>query len=177
MANVPISDLSALSSTDVATGDQLVIVDISEALDADKTKNITLASLFGWQDYTVTWTGNTTDPAIGNGTLTGRYCQVGKKVTCTVSMTTGSTTSYGSGFWRFSLPATVANQVVRYTGAWSAYDDSLSSHYTGTCEVLPDASAIIFFRRDGGGQTLTSAVPFTWADGDQLFFTITYEAA
>ena len=64
MANVKISDLSALPSTDVATGDQLVIVDVSEALDADKTKNITLEALLGWETYTptITYDGGTTDP-------------------------------------------------------------------------------------------------------------------
>ena len=45
MANVKISDLTALVSTDLATTDLLPIVDGSEALDADKTKNISVADL------------------------------------------------------------------------------------------------------------------------------------
>lgn len=47
MTNIPISDFSALSSTDVATSDILPIVDLSEALATDQNKKVTLASIFG----------------------------------------------------------------------------------------------------------------------------------
>ena len=34
-----------------------------------------------WQSHTVSWTAATTNPAIGNGTLVGRYIVIGKLCT------------------------------------------------------------------------------------------------
>ena len=34
-----------------------------------------------WQSHTVSWTAATTNPSIGNGTLTGRYIVIGKLCT------------------------------------------------------------------------------------------------
>lgn len=49
-----------------------------------------------WSDYTPPWTG-TTNPAIGNGTIVGRYIQSGKIVRGWFKITMGSTTTYGTG--------------------------------------------------------------------------------
>lgn len=63
-----------------------------------------------WTSYTPTWTVETgTNPSIGNGTLAGQYCRVGKLVFVKFSMTAGSTTTFGTAGvnnnWLFSLPS------------------------------------------------------------------------
>ncbi|MET9517044.1 hypothetical protein [Streptomyces sp. NPDC002994] len=62
-----------------------------------------------WTSFTPTWTGATTNPSLGNGTLVGRYMKIGR--TCKVSMilTIGSTSTFGSGNLRLSLPFTGAS--------------------------------------------------------------------
>src|SRR5579864_7885838 len=60
-----------------------------------------------WASYTPSWTGSSTNPSLGNGSLTGRYTQIGKVVLFSVVLTAGSTTTYGSGFWTFTLPIAV----------------------------------------------------------------------
>ena len=55
-----------------------------------------------WTAYTPTWTAATTNPSIGNGTLAGRYTQIGKTCVLVIGLTAGSTTTYGSGNWSFS---------------------------------------------------------------------------
>src|ERR1044071_1955961 len=50
-----------------------------------------------WDSYTPTWTNSTTNPTIGNGTLSGAYIQVGKFVVFRVSIGMGSTTTFGTG--------------------------------------------------------------------------------
>jgi len=57
-----------------------------------------------WKDYTPVWTATTTNPSIGNGSLFGRYTIVGKTCTCNFNLTAGSTTTFGSGNWEFSVP-------------------------------------------------------------------------
>ena len=103
MANKKITDLTEL--TEAASDDYLEIVDTS----ANTSKKISYGNLIDanagtWQSYTVSWTAATTNPSIGNGTLSGRYTQIGKTVIGSISLTMGSTTTYGTGAWSFSLP-------------------------------------------------------------------------
>lgn len=62
-----------------------------------------------WQTYTPTWTGSSSNPALGNGSIFGRWQMLGPK-TCAVRMQliTGSSTSFGSGAYTFSLPFTAS---------------------------------------------------------------------
>jgi len=130
-----------------------------------------------WQSYTVSWTAATTNPSIGNGTLAGRYVQIGKTVICSISLVMGSTTTYGSGNWSLSLPKTVVSVSVRYIGQFTIYDASPGGNYAGNAMVGSNQSAINLFVRDQGGSGLNSTTPHTWASDDELFLTIVYETA
>lgn len=57
-----------------------------------------------WETYTPDWGARTTDPTIGNGTLTGRYRRVGYTVDMIAVAKCGSTTTAGEGFYSLSLP-------------------------------------------------------------------------
>ncbi|MFE6484701.1 hypothetical protein ACFVGN_17435 [Streptomyces sp. NPDC057757] len=61
-------------------------------------------TLGAWNAYTPAWTAATTDPVIGNGSVTGRYAVVGKVCHFTAFVACGSTTTYGSGAYSLSLP-------------------------------------------------------------------------
>lgn len=76
-----------------------------------------------WQTYTPAWTAATTAPALGNGTITGRYTQIGKTVYVAVMLAAGTTTTFGSGVYKFSLPV-APNQSVVYYGAGIAASGS-----------------------------------------------------
>ena len=79
-----------------------------------------LVSVIGgaWVAYTPTWTSAGTPPAIGNGTLVGKYWQLGKTIGVRISLIAGSTTTFGnsSNAWTFALPNTArgdsTNQIV-----------------------------------------------------------------
>jgi hypothetical protein len=64
----------------------------------------TWVTLGAWNSYTPTWTAVTTNPAIGNGTLTGKYAVVGKVCHFTMYAAFGTTTTFGSGLYTFGLP-------------------------------------------------------------------------
>ena len=56
--------------------------------------------------YTPTWTASTTNPAIGNGSITGYYSRQGSQITVQLDIRFGTTTTFGTGNWRFSVPRT-----------------------------------------------------------------------
>ena len=128
-----------------------------------------------WTVYSVVWTAATTNPAIGNGTLVGRYARIGKSVTYGVRLKAGSTTTFGSGVWYFSLPFQAVNNTVLYCGSFHIYDAG-TTRYSGIALVSPNETEITRFARDNtGAWQLHSTNPMTWAENDELDFTITYE--
>jgi hypothetical protein len=63
------------------------------------------------KDYTPVWTSSGTAPSIGNGSITGKYSQVGDMLKGQITVTTGSTTSFGSGDYYFSIPSGLSMDV------------------------------------------------------------------
>lgn len=57
-----------------------------------------------WTSYTPVWTAATTNPVIGNGTITGAYAAAGKLIFYRISIIGGSTTTWGSGAYSFTYP-------------------------------------------------------------------------
>ena len=130
-----------------------------------------------WQSYTVSWTAATTNPAIGNGTLNGKYVQIGKIVTCNIYLLVGSTTTFGSGVYGFSLPKTVYSSALWSVGNFIANDNSANGWYSGQAIVVGGDTKIITFIRDGISSYLSYNTPHVWASGDSLFISLTYEVA
>lgn len=104
-------------------------VDISTGQTIAGLKNFTGSPTFNnittgvWITYTPTWTAVTTAPTIGNGTLTGSYALIGKTCHFRINMNSGTTTTYGSGLYTFTLPFTAgsaAGVVVNGVGHASA---------------------------------------------------------
>ena len=133
-----------------------------------------------WTTYTPTWTNTTTNPVIGNGTLTGSYIAAGKLIIGRVVITMGSTTTYGTGTgYTISLPTALASGVGRPIFTGSARDTSAPADYplygvgAGSLmglRTLPTTAGNPF-------TTATQTVPFTWADTDVLTIDFVYEAA
>ena len=133
-----------------------------------------------WQSYTVSWTAVTTNPSIGNGTLIGRYVQIGKTCILVIGLTMGSTTTYGSGNWSFSLPKTAKNTSgINFYGV--AHIRKLgTANYERIAQINPSISTTVinmFIDPTQGSNSfyLSSSAPFTWGDGDSLGIEITYE--
>ena len=64
-----------------------------------------------WTTYTPTWTtpSGALAPTLGNGTLIGRYQRRGKICHVDIALIIGSTSSAGTGAFRFALPFAVSN--------------------------------------------------------------------
>ncbi len=135
-----------------------------------------------WKAYTPTWTADTTNPAIGNGTLTGRYIVIGKLCTYVLGLVMGSTTTYGSGNWAFSLPINAVNTAgINFYGV-AHIRKAGTANYERIAQIAPSVStsAINTFTDPTQGSNLyniSATVPFTWGENDALGIEITYEVA
>ncbi|NUL09061.1 hypothetical protein [Streptomyces lunaelactis] len=133
--------------------------------------------LAAWTAYTPAWTAVTTNPVVNNGTITGRHMKVGRTCHTQIDLVTGSTTTYGSGGYSFSLPFTSASVGTR-TGLAHVF---LSQRYLGQFHVAASATTgTLFFPASGSVSNLSQAasnVPVTWANGLQLRISLTYETA
>ena len=135
-----------------------------------------------WKAYTPTWTADTTNPAIGNGTLTGRYIVIGKLCTYVLGLVMGSTTTYGSGDWAFSLPINAVNTAgINFYGV-AHIRNAGTANYERIAQIAPsvnvDKISLFIDPTQGSNSTKISAtVPFTWGEGDSIGFEITYEVA
>jgi hypothetical protein len=153
---------------------------ISHTPGEGSTASISIEST-AWTAYTPTITADGGGFALNNGTLTGRYKQVGKTVFFKLRFVYGSTTSPGSGHWNFSLPATAYDSDFTFSAtilddgaAW--YGGIGNGNYTGSTSnfavitTSPSASVATWVPVGNGG-------PFTWGAADNITISGSYEAA
>lgn len=166
-------------------------VDTVQAADVNNLQDAVLAvenflltpSQWGmWQSYTVNWTAATTNPSIGNGTKAGRYTIIGKLCICSIKIEMGSTTTYGSGDWAFSIPVNAANNNNLTFLGFAHLRDTGTANYDRFAQIVPviDAGKIIYFNDPTQGTNnvaISATVPFTWDFEDSIDIYIIYEVA
>lgn len=134
-----------------------------------------------WTAYTPTWSSSGTAPAIGNGTLTGRYIQLGKLVVFRIFWQAGSTTTFGTGYWTWTLPVTRStagnsgtpvvnghfndNSLNKYSAVFSIFQTGANDFTLGAAGEAGNANA------------LGATSPVTMANLDFIIMVGTYEAA
>lgn len=134
--------------------------------------NIT-GGLKAWTTYTPTWTAVSVNPAINNGTIAGKYIQIGKTVTAKIEINAGTTTSFGTGLYAFGLPTATTNErwigsgMALRTGTFIYIGPAMNTDVnitvtTGTVSILQSGTVI-------GSATAA------WANGDKFVAQITYE--
>ncbi|MEU6490398.1 hypothetical protein ABZ890_08390 [Streptomyces sp. NPDC046984] len=138
-----------------------------------------LNSIFGtWTTYTPSWTASTTNPTIGNGTITGRYLKVGRTVFCEIFIVIGSSTTLGSGTYLLTVPFP---KVSSGTDAVGASRLSAGSVYLGQCVLGSNSSTMnVTFPHQstpGIGQNWTNTTPVTLASTHVMRMSIAYEAS
>lgn len=130
-----------------------------------------------WTPYTPVWSGATTNPVIGNGTLVGRHMKIGRSCHLRIEMLAGSTTTYGSGGWSLSLPFAAAAAGAQIGIAHAHQSQRIQGAFT----IAPAATAgLAFFPTTAVPATLSwvaSTVPVTWASGGRLSIYAEYETA
>lgn len=141
----------------------------------------TLVDMAGWDSWTPTLTSITQ----GNGTVSAKYTRVGRTIFYRFRFTFGSTSAVASGA-RFTLPVTPNTSYANSTAQGDTIGvsrclDSGTADYGGHA-FLYDATTVLPVVGVTSGTNLsfaglTNLVPMTWATGDVLMVTGTYEAA
>jgi hypothetical protein len=129
--------------------------------------------------YTPTWIGSVSNPSLGNGTLTAYYIKVGRVVHFLIKLTMGSTTTFGSGTYDFTLPLTASSDYETYFPLGNASGVDAGSGVANGNAIIVDQTKVRIAK-----QANTTAdygdwahnYPFTWANGDKLFIFGSYIA-
>ena len=132
-----------------------------------------------WTTYNPSWTSSSTNPSIGNGSITGRYKTIGKTVFVHIQLVWGSSTSGGSGLWQISLPVTAYNSNSVVLNA--TYLDNGTHWYVGTAySAYAGLSTTVTPVWEGNTayvNVLDSTVPFTWGSADSITIAGSYESS
>ncbi|MFJ7963123.1 hypothetical protein [Streptomyces sp. NPDC096324] len=131
-----------------------------------------------WVPYNVAWTAATTNPSVVNGTITGRYSLFGKTCHVSIRLVTGSSTTYGTGNYLFSVPFTSANDIVEYQGSARL---TAGSTYIGQVLLSANSSSMnATFPTSATPATaanMSPTAPATLASGHILRLGLTYQIA
>lgn len=121
--------------------------------------------------FSTTWAGSVTNPAIGDGTLAALYHVVDRMVHFSVSMTAGTTTTFGTGFWTFSVPIALGGSDL--PGVARAVDTGVLN-YPG---IVTFASATTLnMLDDNTGVQWSVSTPFVWGSTDVGIVSIWYQS-
>jgi hypothetical protein len=132
-----------------------------------------------WTSYTPVWTAASTNPVIGNGTITGAYKVIGKTCFVRARVVMGSSTTYGSGAWYISLPvsASTAYTIIMPATMLDNGTNWYSATVNGGRLGSTSRSEIQWQNTSGVAVSITSTVPFTWGSTDEFEFNGSYEIA
>jgi hypothetical protein len=141
-----------------------------------------------WVSFTPTIlsTGAGTDWALGNATSYGFYQKVGRLVTGQLSITFGSTTTYGTKSIAVNFPLNSLSRGAsggQICGVVNAFDVSTANSYLGAALqsegtpgfMRPSTLEVVGARVANNG--IIDTRPFTWATGDELTISFSYEAS
>jgi hypothetical protein len=133
-----------------------------------------------WTSYTPSWTTGGTQPAIGNGTYYCAYKLIGKTLHIRFGVVFGTTSTFGTGQWAFSLPASKTAVVHSFT--WGRMRIGASGYYWPV-HAYASSSDLYLMTPTGSGDTRLAVVsatsPDTWTSttSNELFFNITVEVS
>lgn len=125
-------------------------------------------------EYVPIWSTTGTQPVLGNGTIYGRYARLGRLVHLYIELTMGSTTTYGTGTFGFSLPVTAENRFWILPGA--SLDVGVG--YEDITGVISGNLTTVFLHTltsvGSNLTTVTQGTPITFGTGDKIIVQGTY---
>ena len=160
-----------VSINDLTAGRTVPVGGVSFAASAN-LPGMTSETLDDYEEgaYTPAWTAASVNPVLGNGSLSAKYVIVGGLCNIQISLTIGSTTTFGTGEWAFSLPVASA---AASTGQACALDSG-TAFFIGACKIDSGGTVLGVFSNNAGTGWSPSQ-PFTWAANDRIELSLTYQ--
>lgn len=159
------------------TGSDLLVV---ESTGTTVYGPFTISGDSAWTTYTPSWTASGTAPAIGNGTLKGRYKRLGKWVVVNIFQKMGTTSTFGTGTYAWSLPAGLP--AAADADADFAFIGSARGHaaqwYTGVAAVPQGGTTVRAYSHNASAEW-SPTQPVTWAaaTSNYLSLQVIYETS
>jgi hypothetical protein len=137
-----------------------------------------------WTTYTPVLYGSTTNPNIGNGSITGRYVSIGATIIGEIRIAAGTVGfSRGLGTYSVSLPTAAIYENYQPVGQVVMRDEGPGITYFGTAifnnnnpnrvELFIQSQVASFDE----GFAVTESSPFLFSANDKILIQITYESA
>jgi hypothetical protein len=136
-----------------------------------------------WTTYTPTLFGSTTNPTIGNGSITGRYMNVGATIFGEIRILAGTTGfNRGSGSYSVSLPTAGIVENYQPVGQVVMRDEGPGITYFGTAIFNNNVNnqVELFIHSQVAsydeGFAVTESTPFLFSANDKILIQFTYES-
>jgi hypothetical protein len=127
-----------------------------------------------WAAYTPTWSSTGTPPALGNGSISGAYTKIGRTVLYRIILVMGSTSTFGTGAYTFTLPVAAIGGSFP-AGSMRILDASPAQQYMR--HVFQNSVTVVAGIGDGASTFVAATVPITFATSDTIIIAGYYEAA
>jgi hypothetical protein len=136
-----------------------------------------------WTTYTPLFTASTTNPVIGNGSITGRYVSIGATIIGEIRIIAGTVGfSRGLGTYSVSLPTAAVFENFQPVGQVVVRDEGPGLNYFGTAiftggfndrvQLFMHSQTATFDE----GVGVTDSLPFVFSANDKILIQLTYEA-
>lgn len=122
--------------------------------------------------YGVVWASSGTQPAIGNGALNAEYCRNFNQVFVRINLAAGTTTTFGTGTWKWSLPFPYGGNLISHGALLYTADGS--TYVPGVVWISTTDVNNAFGRVSG---PLIGAATAAWGTASIVNLTFTYEVA
>jgi hypothetical protein len=140
-------------------------------------------AITAWSAYTPVLYGSTTNPTIGNGSITGRYVSIGATIIGEIRIIAGTVGfNRGAGTYSVSLPTAgvienfqpVGQVVMRDEGPGITYFGTaiFNNNNTGRVELFMHSQVAEYDE----GIAVTASTPFLFSSNDKILIQITYES-
>lgn len=125
-------------------------------------------------NITPVWNASGTAPAIGNGSISGRAVREGMNLKIFITIVMGSTTTFGTGVYTFTLPSPYSSYTVKQAVGIARALDSGTNYRIGVVVTSAGTPTFSVYSDAGSGQW-SPTVPFTWATNDTILMQIDCE--
>jgi len=136
-----------------------------------------------WTIYTPVLTASTTNPVIGNGSITGRYVNIGATIIGEIRIIAGTVGfNRGSGAYSVSLPTPAVFENFQPVGQVVVRDEGPGLNYFGTAiftggfndrvQLFMHSQTATFDE----GIAVTDSLPFVFSANDKILIQLTYES-